>query len=489
MTKEEFVDNVRELLREGKQNLTLSELELKGIKGYYDGLKNKEILASANCNCTEGHFRREMSKFFEKITNAFNHVTGENREKIRKEKFVPLIEEYINLKNKSQIINKINVENNDKIKIFEKLNNELKIKRPMTAAIIKSYLSDDPKIQNSNLKELIEKIKDYEESFLFSLLHNLAHDQRLDDPLIQSIFEQTVNDLKMQTNISDLDYEQLTSTQLERIELPKEGLEAYLIIKVDSSKNLQYKNITTIENIEKYLIRAWFWRLNPNNIQNKDIKHIPLYDHNHTLTHIINDCRERSEEITSVEFFADEKLLSSDFESWEYKSEFKPNTKLKENYFVNSRLSERSSLDKTSDPYKKWIKKWEKLQNETIIVEDIQDNDCKHHCRRQENLTLWINLCDCKQSHEEMLIEIASEGIPLALWSRRYNLSPTHREEINALVSNQPITELPKLIHEARNPPEKQESQSDYFGNHLSLLLEDPNRMPPFHYLTSQHLG
>jgi hypothetical protein len=258
---------------------------------------------------------------------------------------------------------------------------------------------------------------------------------------------------------------------------------------VDSSKELQHKNITTIENIEKYLIGAWFWRLNPNNIQNKDIKHIPLYDHNHTLTHIINDCRERSEEITSVEFFADKKLLSSDFESWEYKSEFKPNTKLKENYFVNSRLSARSCIDKTSDPYKKWIKKWEKLQNETIIVEDIQDNDCKHHCRRQENLTLWINLCDCKQSHEEMLIEIASEGIPLALWSRRYNLSPTHREEINALVSNQPITELPKLIHEARNPPEKQESQSDYFGNHLSLLLEDPNRTPPFHYLTSQHLG
>ena len=33
---------------------------------------------------------------------------------------MPLITEYINLKNKSQIINKINVENNDKIKIFEK---------------------------------------------------------------------------------------------------------------------------------------------------------------------------------------------------------------------------------------------------------------------------------------------------------------------------------------------------------------------------------
>ncbi|MFM6059189.1 MAG: hypothetical protein ACKPBT_13695, partial [Microcystis aeruginosa] len=250
MTKEEFVDNVRELLREGKQNLTLSELELKGIKGCYDRLKYPKILASANCNCTGGHFRREMSKFFEKITNAFNHVTGENREKIHKNQFVPLITEYINLKNKSQIINKINVENNDKIKIFEKLNNELKIKRPMTAAIIKSYLSDDPKIQNSNLKELIEKIKDYEESFLFSLLHNVAHDQRLDDPLIQSIFEQTVNDLKMQTNISDLDYEQFTSTQLERIELPKEGLEAYLLIKVDSSEELQHKNITTMENSE-----------------------------------------------------------------------------------------------------------------------------------------------------------------------------------------------------------------------------------------------
>ena len=96
MTKEEFVDNVIELLREGKQNLTLSELELKGIKGCYERLKYSEILASANCNCTEGHLRREMSNFFGKITNAFNHVTGENREKIQKNQFVPLITEYIN---------------------------------------------------------------------------------------------------------------------------------------------------------------------------------------------------------------------------------------------------------------------------------------------------------------------------------------------------------------------------------------------------------
>jgi len=60
--KEEFVDNVRELLREGKQNPTLSELELKGIKGCYEGLNYRKIFSDSGY--TNEHCRRKMSEDF-----------------------------------------------------------------------------------------------------------------------------------------------------------------------------------------------------------------------------------------------------------------------------------------------------------------------------------------------------------------------------------------------------------------------------------------
>jgi hypothetical protein len=78
-----------------------------------------------------------------------------------------------------------------------------------------------------------------------------------------------------------------------------------------------------------------------------------------------------------------------------------------------------------------------------------------------------------------ILNAILGTGIPIALWPREHIKEPQKISNLFAsILSQETLSALPRLVWEQRLEAGRSKDK-DHPGHHLTLLWDDPNRLPP----------
>ncbi|REJ58854.1 MAG: hypothetical protein DWQ56_06880 [Microcystis aeruginosa DA14] len=469
-------------------NKGLSDIQKILVNGFRQGLTYDEI-AEKNYLNSENLKKEASKKLFPLISKALTEAM-KTPIKVQKTNFITLIEHWNAIDNKGTSVENSFVKSKTKINILTKLKNKLSGQQQSELnQIIKSYLPDN---DNADFEEIIDKIINLPDKDSLIILFRLTQDSRINSST-RSDIEQTIQELKELLKITDTDYNAWIA------EIPainaepdnRENINNYLCIKIEESKN-------QVNTSPEYKFAAWFLQLNISQSQGNNYIHLPVdssvskdvytqKDITNILTKIIEDCHERGGANLNIEFFTDGKLLYTNFESWEYNC-FDSLTQLKRVYFVNVRsLMRLEKMYSKMPAYQNWKSRWERLTTNSIDTQTVNNSE-SYLC---QETTLWSNLCASTQEDLEQLFKRSLKyGIPLAVGSRCHAQEAIHRTEINTLLQGIQINQLSTRVQEVRRQsPDNLEDEPEHLGHHLLCFLEDPNRMPPFHYLTSQHLG
>jgi hypothetical protein len=460
------------------------------IEGFAQGWTYEHI--ARKYDYSEATLKTHASQtFFPLLAQAFNKGLERDIEKVNKNNVISLVEEYNRkISDNGTFLQDEFEENKTKINIFTKLKNNLSGQQKSELnRIIKSYLPDN---DNTNFEKIIDKIIDSPDKDSLIILFRLTQDSRVNSSTCSKI-EQTIQDLKELLKITDTDYNAWTGEITEINPEPdnRENINNYLIIKIEESKG-------QANTYHEYKFAAWFLQLNTSQSQGNNYIHLPVdssvskdvytqKDITNILTKIIEDCHERGGANLNIEFFTNGKLLYTNFESWEYNC-FDSLTQLKRTYFVNVRsLTRLGTMYSKMPVYQHWKSRWERLTTNSIDTQTVNNSE-SYLC---QETTLWSNLCASTQEDLEQLFKRSLKyGIPLAVGSRCHAQEASHRTQINTLLQDIQINQLSTRVQEVRRQsPDNLEDEPEHLGHHLLCFLEDPNRMPPFHCLTSQHLG
>lgn len=467
-------------------NKGLSDIQKILVNGFRQGLTYDEI-AEKNYLNSENLKKEATKKLFPLISEALTEAM-KTPIKVQKTNFITSVEHWKYIDDKGISVENSLVKSKTKIDIFTKLKNNLSGQQQSELnRIIKSYLPDN---ENANFEKIIDKIINLPNKDSLIILFRLS---RVNSST-RSKIEQTIQELKELLKITDTDYNAWIAEIPEINPEPdnRENINNYLIIKIEESKG------HVANTSPEYKFAAWFLQLNTSQSQGNNYIPLPVdssvskdvytqKDITNILTKIIEDCHERGGANLNIEFFTNGKLLYTNFESWEY-NYFDSLTQLKRVYFVNVRSLMRLENRYRNQPvYQQWKSRWESLKKTSIDTQTVTNSE-SYLC---QETTLWSNLCASTQEDLEQFFKRSLKyGIPLAVGSRCHAQEASHRTEINTLLQGIQINHLSTRVQEVRRQsPDNLEDEPEHLGHHLLCFLEDPNRMPPFHYLTSQHLG
>jgi hypothetical protein len=137
-----------------------------------------------------------------------------------------------------------------------------------------------------------------------------------------------------------------------------------------------------------------------------------------------------------------------------------------------------------------WYKNWERVKgtwdntpdpdNDFEILDDYSDINWK---RLEDNLTQKLGLkltCGLLEEHREGVIKaVYRSATPIAIWPRCSFLNLDLMSEINTLISSRCLADLSEAIRQKRQAAESEDEPEKCLGKHLTILWEDPYRLPP----------
>jgi hypothetical protein len=152
-----------------------------------------------------------------------------------------------------------------------------------------------------------------------------------------------------------------------------------------------------------------------------------------------------------------------------------------------------------------WKNKWELFlasidekqilgkHNNAVLVYD------EEYHKRQEDLSLTLEgssvVCfamtfvpsDTSSQIDTILSAVLDAKIPIILWPREQTNYPrTLQELFTELVSQHSLSQLPALIKQQRYEALMSRETMNHQGHHLTLLWDDPNRLPPSTMISRQ---
>ncbi|MBW4513044.1 MAG: hypothetical protein KME64_42180 [Scytonematopsis contorta HA4267-MV1] len=202
----------------------------------------------------------------------------------------------------------------------------------------------------------------------------------------------------------------------------------------------------------------------------------------------IIDCLKKigdySSDRLTIEIFLPLDLINQAVDNWGIEDGFMSfPEKLGNLYKVIVRSSER--LEKNYS-YKRafWKDKWTTLQkviqnsaNSTFILWDDDDlNNLYAELSEANVIGVKWQTTPVQMGKDSVFAVILRTATPVALWLR-YNLFASNNEQVNELL-NCCISQLPETVRKKRKEAFSK-SNDEHIGHHLSLLWEDPNRLPP----------
>ena len=89
--------------------------------------------------------------------------------------------------------------------------------------------------------------------------------------------------------------------------------------------------------------------------------------------------------------------------------------------------------------------------------------------------------------NDDILLAILEAGVPIALWPREQSNYPKALHQLlTELVSQHSVFQLPDLVKQQRYEALTSGNKQQHQGHHLTLLWDDPNRLPPSIMTTRQ---
>ncbi len=275
----------------------------------------------------------------------------------------------------------------------------------------------------------------------------------------------------------------LNASQRIRIKIAQpKVLPSYLLVEIAPDPN---KSVET--NYQLYQLSVWLWR------QPDDSTCLYRDDAFRTITDIekelgrLIDMAVDAYDLT-VEVFLPFALMSLDIDQWLRPVEFGESEKLGRNYHVVVR-----SWDRMTPEARKlisyWRRRWQEFRS-GLEAGDTQQ--IVHLCERRKYSSgeLYEHLIknarkaclglpfDINDSMfgERLLPQVVRTGVPIALWVRECDVMRNNPELIQGTLHEllSRAQELPESIHRMR----VQASDHAQLGNHLSLMWDDPERLP-----------
>lgn len=239
-----------------------------------------------------------------------------------------------------------------------------------------------------------------------------------------------------------------------------------------------------IANDESYYLRAWLWGRHLELIFAEDSPYslaairdellIPIYDRCAAMLGV-------DEKHLSVEFFLPTALLAEAVDHWDYAF----GDTLGFRYKVVVRLQERAV---TPRAWPRWQSHWEQLGNRSrpldpMLVHCIKDSEectqkvLRIHLERAAALALGCVLPPPGLGRDTLFQRLLAAGTPIALWPRQALLPTADLSAlIRELLTTDPLSAIPERIMRERQSAV--DVKAPHLGHHLTLLWDDPDRLP-----------
>jgi hypothetical protein len=203
---------------------------------------------------------------------------------------------------------------------------------------------------------------------------------------------------------------------------------------------------------------------------------------------VLNKCLDKidiAQDLT-IEIFVDLALLNYAADSWQLESDLDLGlspASIGQDYRVVVRSNER--LTASYGRHKAfWQEKWEELQRLANLstccgfwLDDGDLGNLRSQLRSSEIIGLKMTKAPEKIGKGSIFAVILETAIPVALWLRQNLPERDCQTEIDQIldccIHNLPETVKNKRVEAFREPPDT------HIGHHLSLLWEDPYRLPP----------
>lgn len=206
--------------------------------------------------------------------------------------------------------------------------------------------------------------------------------------------------------------------------------------------------------------------------------------------YLFHQADQRNSKLT-VEVFLPRDYLSTSVESWKILDPIDDQPlSIGTKYSVLVRSYERTQP--SYHPYRdQWITNWNRVKQNLGTVpthEMFEQLDRLEDCNERILITslstkLGLKLtCSPTAKHKDFFISILKAGVPIAIWSRCSIPDLDLATEMDTLLTGGSLLELLDRIRHKRW--EASGDCEQHLGHHLTILWEDPDRLPPTHEQT-----
>jgi hypothetical protein len=242
----------------------------------------------------------------------------------------------------------------------------------------------------------------------------------------------------------------------------------------------------------RYQVSVWLWLDTDSQTLARDDRSYALEEIRDVVDRALQDCvglLVTDAVVPTVEFILPHRLLVMDVDSWLVTHGSPFGRRLGAYYPVVVRSLDR--LRTTSLPLRQqWRAKWRWLQEHSGLhpesaVRWLGDEDGRDPQRLYRELTgdqpvavAWHGPPPPEhQAVDSVLGAAVWAGTPVALWCREHHGEGGHLQ-LADMLTNRPLPGLPDHALRARMEADAPGTEDDHCGNHLSLLWDDPSRLP-----------
>ncbi|MGF1524087.1 MAG: hypothetical protein ACFBSF_17350 [Leptolyngbyaceae cyanobacterium] len=195
----------------------------------------------------------------------------------------------------------------------------------------------------------------------------------------------------------------------------------------------------------------------------------------------------------TLEVFLPLEYLCSEVEQWEISVRRKRLLPMGTQHPVIVRSYERLDFEYLDYCWTEWCDNWEQLKAHLSAppshelfekLEAVDDCDWEEvlydYQENAEKIGFIIPCLPSEEKQEALFDAMIEASVPIALWIRRAIPEFDHITEFTELLKTGPLKDLPECIRKLRKRAHVQKKAIDTdYAHHLSILWEDPHRLPP----------
>ncbi len=271
---------------------------------------------------------------------------------------------------------------------------------------------------------------------------------------------------------------------------------SYLLIRLKPTKKLKGQFFVKAWLVPDDKADAGYGRFKPLNTEDLNEGPYPLEQIPKLLEYFHLQALEKLEAIDSklvIEFFLPQDCLCTEVDSWEVLDVVNRPFQVGTEYQVVVRSYERLLPRYRKLAMKPWKQKWSQAkQLQPPLPQDVFEllNKVDGYEWNSLRATLLDKIglkltcppivvgSGSSVSQSDIIDALLSTAIPIAIWPRCLTSGADLADLINSLIEEGPLSELPEYVRKKRQEA-VQKQIKDHLGQHLVLLWEDPDRLPP----------